>query len=65
MKKMMALAIDVYKRQGQCLAPCSGNVTKEEYGAYVKDAMDFLEGRHDDIRKRMEAEMMEAAERCV
>lgn len=48
---------------GQCLAPCSGNVTKEEYGAYVKDAMDFLEGRHDDIRKRMEAEMMEAAEK--
>lgn len=48
---------------GQCLAPCSGNVAKEEYGAYVKDAMDFLEGRHDEIRKRMEAEMTEAAEK--
>lgn len=47
---------------GQCLAPCSGNVSKEVYGAYVQYAMDFLEGRHDAISKRMEAEMQEAAE---
>lgn len=48
---------------GQCMAPCSGQVTKEEYASYVKDAMDFLEGRHDDILKKMKTEMQEAAEK--
>ena len=47
---------------GQCLAPCSGSVPKEEYQAYIKDAMDFLEGKHDSILKKMEQEMMQAAE---
>ena len=47
---------------GQCLAPCSGNVPKEEYQGYIKDAMDFLEGKHDGIMKKMEQEMMQAAE---
>ncbi len=46
---------------GQCLAPCSGAVSAEEYGVFIKDAMDFLEGKHDGIRKRMEGEMAEAA----
>lgn len=47
---------------GQCIAPCSGNVTAEEYQGYIKDAMDFLEGKHEGILKKMEQEMMEAAE---
>lgn len=47
---------------GQCMAPCSGNVPQEAYQAYVKDAMDFLEGKHDAILKKMEQEMMQAAE---
>lgn len=47
---------------GQCMAPCSGNVPKETYQVYIKDAMDFLEGKHDAILKKMEQEMMQAAE---
>lgn len=47
---------------GQCLAPCSGKVSAAEYQVYVKDAMDFLEGKHEDIMKKMEREMAEAAE---
>ena len=50
---------------GQCLSPCSGAVSKEEYGKYIKDAMDFLEGKHDAIRKKMEEEMKEAAEQLA
>ncbi|MDD3395211.1 MAG: excinuclease ABC subunit UvrC [Anaerotignum sp.] len=46
---------------GQCLAPCSGAITSEEYKEFIKDAMDFLEGKHEGIRKKMEAEMVEAA----
>lgn len=48
---------------GQCIAPCSGNVPEEVYQGYVKDAMDFLEGKHEGILKKMEKEMMEAAEK--
>ncbi|MCQ4936617.1 excinuclease ABC subunit UvrC [Anaerotignum propionicum] len=47
---------------GQCLAPCSGAIASDEYKEFIKDAMDFLEGKHDGIRKKMEAEMAEAAE---
>lgn len=47
---------------GQCIAPCSGKVTSEEYQTYIKDAMDFLEGKHHAIMKKMEQEMLTAAE---
>ncbi len=47
----------------RCLAPCTGNQTKEEYHQIVKQVRQFLEGRDhellDDLRARMEA----AAER--
>lgn len=48
---------------GQCIAPCSGKVSEEEYQGYIKDAMDFLEGKHEGILKKMEQEMLEAAEK--
>lgn len=47
---------------GQCIAPCSGKVSEEEYEGYIEDAMDFLEGKHEGILKKMEQEMLEAAE---
>ncbi len=48
---------------GQCPAPCGGCVSKVEYQAYVRDAMDFLEGKHHAVMQRMEKEMQMAAER--
>ena len=47
---------------GQCIAPCSGRVSPEEYQVYIKDAMDFLEGKHHTIMKKMEQEMLMASE---
>lgn len=47
---------------GQCLAPCSGQVSEADYMAYIRDAMDFLEGKHEDILKKMEREMLAASE---
>ena len=47
---------------GQCIAPCSGRVSLEEYQVYIKDAMDFLEGKHHTIMKKMEQEMLTASE---
>ncbi len=47
----------------RCMAPCTGNQSKEEYHQIVKQVRQFLEGRDrellDDLRIRMEA----AAER--
>lgn len=34
----------------------------EEYQVYIKDAMDFLEGKHHTIMKKMEQEMLTASE---
>jgi excinuclease ABC subunit C len=43
----------------RCMAPCTGNQSKEEYHQIVKQARQFLEGRDrellDDLRARMEA----------
>ncbi len=35
----------------QCLAPCQGNITEEEYQAQVKKALDFLNGSYQDTLK--------------
>jgi excinuclease ABC subunit C len=47
----------------RCMAPCTGNQSKEDYHQIVKQVRQFLEGRDhellDDLRARMEA----AAER--
>jgi excinuclease ABC subunit C len=43
----------------RCMAPCTGNQSKEEYHQIVKQVRQFLEGRDrellDDLRARMEA----------
>ncbi len=43
----------------RCMAPCTGNQTREEYHQIVKQVRQFLEGRDhellDDLRTRMEA----------
>lgn len=45
----------------QCTAPCTGNVSKEEYRRQVEDALMFLEGRTDELTKELEKRMMEMA----
>ncbi|MCL2461607.1 MAG: excinuclease ABC subunit UvrC [Defluviitaleaceae bacterium] len=47
---------------GQCLAPCTGNVSEEEYGAIVEEAMQFLSGKYEGVTQKLEAQMLEAAE---
>lgn len=48
---------------GQCSAPCDGFISKEEYGRYITEAIRFLNGKQDDVIKKMEEEMFEAAEK--
>ena len=47
----------LYYQIGLCTAPCSGNISRQEYNLIVKNACAFLEGRHDDVVKMLENEM--------
>lgn len=46
----------------QCNAPCMGLISKEEYAANVKQALEFLNGNYSPILKDLENKMNEASE---
>lgn len=46
----------------QCLAPCQGYVSKEEYRQQVAGALEFLNGNYSPILKNLEEKMNKAAE---
>lgn len=46
----------------QCLAPCQGYVSKEEYRQQVAGALEFLNGNYIPILKDLEEKMKKAAE---
>ncbi len=46
----------------RCSAPCVGYISTDAYDALVGDAMAFLSGKSDVLRKRLQAEMETAAE---
>ncbi len=45
----------------QCLGPCSGNVDREEYRSMMKDICSFLDGRHEEVARKLEERMHAAA----
>ena len=46
----------------QCMAPCQGNISEEEYGERVKMALDFLNGSYQEILKELAHKMEQASE---
>ena len=48
---------------GRCLAPCVGNVSKEEYEKQIKEIIDLLEGKIDKIIKELKKEMENASKK--
>ena len=46
----------------QCMAPCQGFVSQEEYREQVAQALDFLNGNFSPILKELEGKMQEASE---
>ena len=46
----------------RCLAPCAGEVTAEEYRTMVDEALLFLEGKRNRLRKELSERMRAAAE---
>jgi excinuclease ABC subunit C len=45
-----------------CLAPCIGAVSSEEYNKVIKDLILFLEGKQESVLRKLENEMQHAAE---
>ena len=46
----------------QCLAPCQGYLSKEQYREQVAGALEFLNGSYDKILKDLEQKMLHASE---
>jgi excinuclease ABC subunit C len=46
----------------RCTAPCVAYTTREEYDAVIRQVILFLEGKHDEVMKDLQAKMEEAAE---
>ena len=46
----------------QCMAPCTGKISREEYNAIFKSAIDFLKGGKGDVLEELNTRMLAAAE---
>ena len=46
---------------GECLAPCAGKTTPQEYAGVVAEVIDFLSGKSDAVLSRLQQQMMQAA----
>lgn len=44
-------------QMGRCLAPCAGNISRKEYGRFVRDIILFLSGEKEQLLKKLEREM--------
>lgn len=47
---------------GKCCAPCSGQISREQYHAYLKDAMRLLNGKSGDLIPYLTEKMQEASD---
>ena len=46
----------------RCAAPCTGEISLEDYEELVREAKDFLSGKSRSVRERLALEMTQAAE---
>ena len=46
----------------RCTAPCVGNASRAEYDAVIRQAILFLEGKHDEVLASLKEQMEQAAE---
>ncbi|OXT09064.1 excinuclease ABC subunit C [Thermoanaerobacterium thermosaccharolyticum] len=52
----------LYYHIGLCSAPCTGQISKDDYVKLVDDALMFLEGKHDVLLKKLKEEMEKASQ---
>ncbi len=48
---------------GQCCAPCQGYVSQEEYARQIEQALEFLNGKHQQVIKELKEKMQAASEK--
>ncbi|MBE5877269.1 MAG: excinuclease ABC subunit UvrC [Lachnospiraceae bacterium] len=48
---------------GQCCAPCQGGVSQEEYAGQIEQALDFLNGKHQQVIRELKEKMQAASEK--
>lgn len=48
---------------GRCIAPCTGEVSREEYMDMIKQILTFLSGKHDEILEGLRVKMEAASEK--
>lgn len=46
---------------GRCVAPCKGDVDRDEYMIYVEGLRDFLSGKREKVTKKLKKEMWKAS----
>ncbi len=46
---------------GQCLGPCSGNVSKDDYMAMIQEIILFLSGKDHELTEKIEEKMKKSA----
>ncbi|MBR4906028.1 MAG: excinuclease ABC subunit UvrC, partial [Clostridia bacterium] len=47
---------------GKCCAPCSGNISREQYHSYLQEAIRLLNGRSSDLIPYLTQKMQEASD---
>ncbi|HHY44838.1 MAG TPA: excinuclease ABC subunit UvrC [Firmicutes bacterium] len=47
---------------GRCMGPCTGNLDRANYKAMIDEVVKFLEGRHGEVKARLESRMRDYAE---
>ncbi|NLJ35919.1 MAG: excinuclease ABC subunit UvrC [candidate division WS1 bacterium] len=51
----------LYYHLGQCIGPCTGDVSEEEYGRIVEQVTRFLDGNTEQVASELRDEMQRAA----
>ena len=60
--KQLPKQVCLYYHLGQCLAPCAFPVSQTEYKKITKQIVQFLKGGHHKVQKKLEEQMVKAAE---
>ncbi len=55
----------IYAQIGQCCAPCSGNLTAEEYKGRFSDVLTFLRGSYNEVKRSLTEQMTFASDNLM